>query len=221
MALINCPECGKEISDKAPACPKCGCPIENIALPTYIKPEQAYPISCTRKIGPVQIDERNRMFRINGSIPVNGKKDGVGKTVFKGMMAFSTMGMSVAAEKIVGGGNKQKVGNKMWYNFSDLINYDLLEDDSVVTSGGIGQALVGGALFGAAGAIAGGITATRKSKKKIESLIIKITLNNFSCPCLMLPLITKSTKTNSKEYSNAFNLAHQILSALDVITHNQ
>lgn len=27
MALINCPECGKEISDKASACPSCGCPI--------------------------------------------------------------------------------------------------------------------------------------------------------------------------------------------------
>lgn len=26
MALINCPECGKEISDKAAACPHCGCP---------------------------------------------------------------------------------------------------------------------------------------------------------------------------------------------------
>lgn len=27
MALINCPECGKQISDRAPACPNCGCPI--------------------------------------------------------------------------------------------------------------------------------------------------------------------------------------------------
>ena len=27
MALINCPECKKEISDKAIACPNCGCPI--------------------------------------------------------------------------------------------------------------------------------------------------------------------------------------------------
>lgn len=26
MALINCPECGKEMSDKATSCPKCGCP---------------------------------------------------------------------------------------------------------------------------------------------------------------------------------------------------
>lgn len=27
MALINCPECGKEISDQAKTCPGCGCPI--------------------------------------------------------------------------------------------------------------------------------------------------------------------------------------------------
>ena len=27
MALINCPECGKEISDKALTCPNCGIPI--------------------------------------------------------------------------------------------------------------------------------------------------------------------------------------------------
>jgi hypothetical protein len=27
MALISCPECGKQVSDRAPACPNCGCPI--------------------------------------------------------------------------------------------------------------------------------------------------------------------------------------------------
>ncbi len=27
MALINCTECGNEVSDKASACPKCGAPI--------------------------------------------------------------------------------------------------------------------------------------------------------------------------------------------------
>ena len=27
MALISCPECGKEISDKAFACPHCGNPM--------------------------------------------------------------------------------------------------------------------------------------------------------------------------------------------------
>lgn len=29
MALIKCPECGKEISDKAASCPHCGCPVSH------------------------------------------------------------------------------------------------------------------------------------------------------------------------------------------------
>lgn len=29
MALIKCPECGKEISDKAESCPNCGCPVKS------------------------------------------------------------------------------------------------------------------------------------------------------------------------------------------------
>ncbi|WP_225784231.1 zinc-ribbon domain-containing protein [Xenophilus sp. Marseille-Q4582] len=28
MALINCTECGKQVSDKAAACPRCGAPVE-------------------------------------------------------------------------------------------------------------------------------------------------------------------------------------------------
>jgi hypothetical protein len=30
MALINCPECGTEVSDKAEKCPKCAYPIKPI-----------------------------------------------------------------------------------------------------------------------------------------------------------------------------------------------
>ena len=30
MALIQCPECGKEVSDKAKVCIHCGCPIEEL-----------------------------------------------------------------------------------------------------------------------------------------------------------------------------------------------
>ena len=29
MALIKCPECGGQVSDKAPACIHCGCPLTN------------------------------------------------------------------------------------------------------------------------------------------------------------------------------------------------
>ena len=30
MALIKCPECSKEISDKANSCPNCGCPLTDL-----------------------------------------------------------------------------------------------------------------------------------------------------------------------------------------------
>lgn len=30
MALINCSECGKKISDKAISCPNCGCPVSEL-----------------------------------------------------------------------------------------------------------------------------------------------------------------------------------------------
>ena len=36
MALIKCPECGKEISDKASACVSCGFPIQTYAPPKRV-----------------------------------------------------------------------------------------------------------------------------------------------------------------------------------------
>jgi len=34
MALITCPECGAQVSDAAPACPKCGYPMASVAATT-------------------------------------------------------------------------------------------------------------------------------------------------------------------------------------------
>lgn len=33
MAMIQCPECGKDVSDMAAACPNCGCPISQQQAP--------------------------------------------------------------------------------------------------------------------------------------------------------------------------------------------
>ena len=241
MALITCSECGKQFSDKAPACPNCGCPISEMNLSDETefseqpvdednlssiwntipsKSSSAAPIKphATQKVSAVKIDESNRMFQINGTVPANGKKSGIVGKTFKGFMAVSTMGMSLAAEKILS--SKTKVGANKWYPCSVLVSYDLLEDDALVTSGGVGQALIGGAVFGGAGAIAGAVTGKRIQKKRIDSLYIKVTLNTFDMPCVLIPLITKPTKTNSKEYQAAFEEAHKILSVLDVISHN-
>lgn len=45
MALIACPECGKEISDKATACPHCGAPAASKAE----KPRNKYDVPAGKK----------------------------------------------------------------------------------------------------------------------------------------------------------------------------
>lgn len=79
MALIICPECGKEISDIVPSCPNCGCPVSAIpfqTLPSEVDiSENTAPVTfrASIKIGPIQIDENNRLFRIYGAIPTSKK----------------------------------------------------------------------------------------------------------------------------------------------------
>lgn len=256
MSLIICMECGKEYSDKASACPNCGCPTdENISdinsgydstdnsgyryseTDTNMDNSKSFASAmqdlgnsainnwnnrnrATSKISAVKIDEEHRKFQINGTIPKNGKKtSAIGKSL-RGVMAVSTLGMSIATEKVLGlGGNS--VGDNKWFDFDQLLSYELLEDDSIVTSGGVGQALVAGAVFGGFGAVAGGITGKRTQKKKIDSLTVKVTINDFNTPCIFIPIVSKPIKYNSREYQVAITEAQRILSALDVITHNK
>ncbi|HBF3279853.1 SHOCT domain-containing protein [Clostridioides difficile] len=103
------------------------------------------------------------------------------------------------------------------YNYSDIIEYELLENGETVTKGGVGRALAGGALFGATGAIVGGVTAKRTTKAFIDSLKIKITLNNLSNPNVYVNLIQLKTKSNSSIYKMAYSSAQEILSILAII----
>ena len=58
MALISCVECGKEFSDKAKACPNCGCPIEYI-IETLGKQKvkQEVPVHSEAGSAPVEVAE--------------------------------------------------------------------------------------------------------------------------------------------------------------------
>lgn len=55
MALISCPECGNEISDKAPACPQCGVPIASAPKEVLIHvvrlKNQMFNIGCSVSSG--------------------------------------------------------------------------------------------------------------------------------------------------------------------------
>ena len=105
------------------------------------------------------------------------------------------------------------------YNFEDIIDFELLENGETVTKtkGGVRRAIVGGALLGGVGAVVGSVTAKKESFDIVNSLKIKITLNNTNYPTVYIPLIFSKTKTKSFAYKNAYNNAQEILSALSII----
>ena len=58
MALISCPECSSQVSDKAPACPKCGVPIASTPRDVLIhfdRAPQLLNIGCSVSSGGVVI----------------------------------------------------------------------------------------------------------------------------------------------------------------------
>lgn len=56
MALITCTECGKEFSDKAPACPNCWCPTEDIIREQNKQKQQENYVSENSNTDPVLLD---------------------------------------------------------------------------------------------------------------------------------------------------------------------
>lgn len=80
---------------------------------------------------------------------------------------------------VLNGFNREKV-NLSVYNYSDVIEYEFLENGEIVIKGGIGRVLVGGVLFGGVGVVVGGVIVKRIIKVFIDSFKIKIILNNLS-----------------------------------------
>lgn len=107
------------------------------------------------------------------------------------------------------------------YNYSDIINFELLEDGNSVASGGLGRALVGGFLFGGVGAIVGGVTGKKKSKEICSSLKLKITINDMTKPVVYINFIETKIKKDSISYRSFSESAQECLSTFQLICDKQ
>lgn len=219
-----CPECGNPVEGYK-FCPNCGYSISN-QEPT----EQPQPVDKpaspslaprsrkTDKVGPLEIDRYNRTYRIHGAQKAKGSSGLVGgaiKGTAKATLAVSTMGLSLIPSLV-----KKDKNDTDWYSFEDLVSYELIVNNQTIVSGGVGQALVAGAMFGPVGAVAGGIVSKRKSTSKILNMTVRVTSNDFNKPVIFIDLIRKPVKNTSKEYKEAVENAQRIMGALDVIVHN-
>lgn len=98
------------------------------------------------------------------------------------------------------------------YSYNDIADFELVENGG--SSGGLGRALVGGALLGMGGAIVGGSTG---NKSVVHSLQIKITTHDFDNPVILISLISTKMKTSSLNYKIMQEQAQRILSILSII----
>lgn len=118
-------------------------------------------------------------------------------------------------------------GDKV-YDYSQIYKYEYIEDHDVVSSGGvgIGRALVGGLLFGGAGAVIGGLSKKKNVKEKISDMKIRILF------MVDEKLVTEIVEyedifvlnfvgANSLTYEHDLNKIEEILHKLDTISNEK
>lgn len=105
------------------------------------------------------------------------------------------------------------------FTYDDIISYELLQDGEAITKGGLGSAVVGGALFGGVGAIVGGSIGSKKTKQEISEYRIKIITRNSCYPEIFINfLVAGKIKSGSLLYKTYTGNAQRVLSTLTVIT---
>jgi hypothetical protein len=167
MALITCPECTKEISDKATSCPNCGCPIAgnlDVELKKEFGDELQFPdIPPNPSIGK-QITNWGGdayfagEFRQDENV-VDKIEPGKVKIIMhkEGIAVSSTMYTPY-----------------MELHFKQIINtkQTTTEEITKTNKSVVGRAVVGGLLMGPVGAIVGGMSGMNKDKLKNTNYLV-------------------------------------------------
>lgn len=105
--------------------------------------------------------------------------------------------------------------------FSDIIDFELLENGNTISKGGLGNAVIGGVLFGGVGAIVGGTIGKKKTTQEITQLSIKIITKNIYFPDVYINFLTTGKiKSNSILFKGYSASAQKVLSLLTLISSN-
>lgn len=106
------------------------------------------------------------------------------------------------------------------HDFSDLVDFKLVENGvEYKSSGGVTRALIGGALFGAAGAVVGASTAS--NKQGVSNMYLAIITNDFDRPTEKIVLWNQpSSPANGALYNTLVNNANELIGLLTAIQAN-
>lgn len=105
------------------------------------------------------------------------------------------------------------------FEYSELVEYEIFEDGDSVVKGRVGSTIVGGALFGGLGALAGA-SRSKKVKKTCKSMQVRIIVNDIKLPQYNITLVKTETKKDSFIYKAAQTKAQEFASVLAIIKSN-
>ena len=115
-------------------------------------------------------------------------------------------------------------GVSLTLRYDELVDYKLVIDDEEVISGGlgVGRALVGGALAGGVGALLGGLTKKKITKKYVRRMDIQIRYEfNGQIETGVIQFVTGKIKVKSGRHQKAVDDSERALLALDRMTETK
>lgn len=106
------------------------------------------------------------------------------------------------------------------FKFSEIIKYDIYENDQTVVQGRSGSALVGGLFFGVSGAVVGA-SKKRDVNEQVNILKIIIYVNDLECPKIEFTYVgSGSLSKTSQKYIQTIKNIQEISSYLEYIINN-
>lgn len=108
-----------------------------------------------------------------------------------------------------------RVHNKEVININEITSYELVQNDNVVSSGGLGASITGGILFGGIGALVGSQVGAKNARQKINIFRIKLLTTDFNRPVLYIDLMPFGKMyTDTLIYKTTLEKADKVLSVL-------
>ena len=164
LALVNCPECDKLVSDKAESCPNCGYPILknfNQLPPIAVKSDLVCPEL------PSDLDVGKHLSNWVGDAHINGRYENSGNP--KDKIPTGKIGLFL---------HKKGISFTLLFiqiatiHYSQIISVEEIYGDGLKDKSVIGRAVVGAVVLGPIGAIVGGLSGLGSKNVKNHYLII-------------------------------------------------
>lgn len=105
------------------------------------------------------------------------------------------------------------------FEYADLLDFQLFEDGQAIAIDkiGLGEAAVGGLLFGGVGALVGAVAGTKIFAGACNSMELRVIFRNSYINTITVPFIIERTRKKSDEYKIAQKDAQSCITALTII----